>query len=201
MKLCVLGKTFSEEETLSYIQKVAEALESAWEEHKLIHCDIKPANIMLDRKNSPKLMDLGISQCSHEQKESELIVGTPFFMSPEQACGQKLDFRSDIFSLGSSMYQMLTGEYPFKGEDITDPMSVIQSVINDPLSMKELKAKGISKPTATLIQKMCSKSPDTRHKDWADCLKNINACIAKYSSNTIIHILIVSFISKYFFSE
>ena len=173
------GQIFSEEETLSYCSSVAEALQFAWDERQMIHCDIKPANIMLDKKKSPKLMDLGISKCSHEQSAGGVIVGTPFFMSPEQAQGKKLDFRSDIFSLGATMYNMLTGQYPFPGVDPTDPMQVIEAVKNDPLNMDLLKENNVSKATAELIKKMCTKSYVLRHKSWDDCIEQFQASFQK----------------------
>lgn len=176
------GEIFTEQQSLALIQKVAQALESAWDEHRLIHCDIKPANIMLDRKHNPKLMDLGISQCSGEQSTETQIVGTPFFMSPEQARGHELDFRSDIFSMGASLYNMLTGLYPFQGENLQDPLAVIQAVKHDDINTAELKERGISKSTAMLILKMCAKSQDERHNSWAECINDINVILEKFSS-------------------
>lgn len=176
------GEVFSEQESLGYALKVAQALESAWDEHQLIHCDIKPANIMLDRKNNPKLMDLGISKCSNDQSTPTQIVGTPFFMSPEQARGKKLDFRSDIFSLGASLFNMLTCEYPFTGENLQDPMAVIDAVKHNPIDTALLKERGISKSTAMLILKMCSKDLNERHTSWTECIKQIEAALEKFSS-------------------
>ena len=178
----VEGEIFTEQQSLAIIGKVAQALESAWDEHQLIHCDIKPANIMLDRKNNPKLMDLGISKCSGEQSTELQIVGTPFFMSPEQARGHTLDFRSDIFSTGASLYNILTGQFPFPGENLHDPMAVIQAVKHDDINTAELKERGISKSTAMLILKMCSKSQDERHSSWSECISEINIILEKFSN-------------------
>ena len=175
------GEAFSEEESLTYVLKVAQALESAWDEQNLIHCDIKPANVMLDRKDNPKLMDLGISKCSHDQSTSSQIVGTPFFMSPEQACGKTLDFRSDIFSLGASLFNMLTCQYPFPGQNLQDPLAVIEAVKNDPVDTALLKERGISKATAMLILKMCSKDLDERHASWGECIKQIEGSLGKFT--------------------
>jgi len=106
------------EETLYYTKQILEALIHA-HERGVVHCDVKPQNIMLLSDGSIKLTDFGIARMieSEENKESDTAVGTVYYISPEQASGRRIDGRSDIYSLGVMMYEMATGRLPFSAED------------------------------------------------------------------------------------
>ena len=106
------------DEALHVVQQVAEALFYAWEESEIIHRDIKPENIMITGDGVAKLTDLGLAMPQSDWHEEMEISGSPSYMSPEQFAGEKLDTRSDIYSLGITLYQMLTGELPYKGTNI-----------------------------------------------------------------------------------
>lgn len=103
--------------------KVAEALDYAHQQH-VIHRDIKPANIMYEPDTqSVKVTDFGIARITDTSKtKTGMVLGTPNFMSPEQLSGKKLDGRSDLFSLGTTLYQLLTGELPFVGDSMANLM-------------------------------------------------------------------------------
>ncbi len=113
-KLLDDGKIFSEAEALSVVLKIAGALRLIWEKHRMFHKDIKPANIMLDSDNEAMLLDMGIAQ---EAGEDSLIngevEGSPFYMSPEQIQGKTLTWSTDLYSLGATLYHMVTGYVPF----------------------------------------------------------------------------------------
>ena len=111
------------EKVLDLVAKAAEALDYAHKQ-QIVHRDIKPANLMYDPDaDSLKLTDFGIARISNiSRTKTGLVAGTPSFMSPEQVRGQKVDGRSDIFSLGITLYQLLTGDQPFEGEDATQIM-------------------------------------------------------------------------------
>jgi serine/threonine-protein kinase len=120
------------EETLSVARQIAEAV-SAAHEKGVVHRDLKPGNIKITPEGKVKVLDFGLAKTSvGEGRSDEItvtqpgrIMGTPAYMSPEQACGKPTDKRSDIWSFGCIMYQMLTGELPFDGETATDTLARI----------------------------------------------------------------------------
>jgi eukaryotic-like serine/threonine-protein kinase len=107
----------SEEDAILVAEHVARALDHAWRSASLIHCDIKPDNIMIDTDGTIKVADLGLAVtigAMSSMAEADEIMGTPNYMSPEQITGQKtLDCRTDIYSLGATLYQMLTATMLF----------------------------------------------------------------------------------------
>ena len=125
-------KSLKLQEALSIGQQIAEAL-SAAHEKGVIHRDLKPGNIKITPEGRVKVLDFGLAKVSGgEGKENKTtitqlgrIIGTPAYMSPEQARGKPIDQRTDIWSFGCIMYQMLTGHLPFEGETATDTLSCI----------------------------------------------------------------------------
>jgi serine/threonine-protein kinase len=105
------------------IGSIALALDYAHQQH-VVHRDIKPANIIYDStKRIAKITDFGVACLTDASKtKSGTILGSPYYMSPEQLAGKKVDGRADLFSLGVTLYQMLTGELPFKGDSIANLM-------------------------------------------------------------------------------
>lgn len=109
----------SEDDALSVAECVADALRYAWEREGLIHCDIKPDNVMVDGDGTVKVADLGLARTMRAIGKAEVadeILGTPAYISPEQAMGLvDLDCRADIYSLGAMLYHLLTGRFMFQG--------------------------------------------------------------------------------------
>jgi Tol biopolymer transport system component/predicted Ser/Thr protein kinase len=135
---------FDLRETLEVSIQIAAALDTA---HKagIVHRDIKPENIMVRPDRLVKVLDFGLAKLTEPQTPSEagsgesstaqgIVIGTPRYMSPEQARGQKVDARTDIFSFGAVLYEMITGEPPFKGETAADLFAVILTAEPQPLS-------------------------------------------------------------------
>src|SRR5688572_6492283 len=111
---------------LSIVERVADALSYA-HSMGIVHRDIKPANIMYEpESDTPKVTDFGIARITDSSRtKTGMVLGTPSYMSPEQLSGRKIDGRSDIFSLGVTLYQMLSGRLPFEGESMTQLMFAI----------------------------------------------------------------------------
>jgi serine/threonine protein kinase len=118
----------SVEQTLAWLKPIVQALQYA-HSRGIIHRDIKSSNILVSNNGRPVLMDFGIAHAASGTRltQTGLVIGTPEYMSPEQAEGRQLDHRTDIYSLGIVLYECLTGNVPFKGDS---PLSVIMKVVN-----------------------------------------------------------------------
>ncbi|MBN2450017.1 MAG: protein kinase [Lentisphaeria bacterium] len=104
--------------------QVAAGLEAAWERRHIVHCDIKPENILLPDEGGVKIADLGLAERAlHHaaaEHQPEMIAGSPYYVCPEIILGQPLDHRSDLYSLGATFYEMITGRPPFQGKDAAE---------------------------------------------------------------------------------
>ena len=158
------------DEALHIVQQVAEALYYAWDEAKLIHRDVKPENIMITEDGIVKLTDLGLAIHQTEWNENLEISGSPSYMSPEQFAGEKLDSRSDIYSLGVTLFQMLAGKLPFDGGTIRTIAT--QHINVTPPSLSSLDT-GIPSPVSSLAKKMLAKLPDDRFASMEELLNAI----------------------------
>jgi len=156
--------------------QIAQALAHA-HNHKIVHRDVKPANILLARDRIAKLADLGLAKSLEEgatQVTMEgMTLGTPLYMAPEQASGEKVDGRSDIYSLGATLYHLLTGQPPFDG---TSAMEIMTKHLEEPLSPPSKINPDISKEIDQVIMCMLSKSPKDRYQTGfaaADAMQTI----------------------------
>jgi eukaryotic-like serine/threonine-protein kinase len=150
---------FSEAETIKVAISISEALDYAWQEKQLLHRDVKPDNIMISKDGNIKLMDMGLS-CSYSDLNShEEVIGTPQYISPDQLLNPKMDFRGDQYSLGATLYHMLTGQFPFDG-DTAEETAMMH--IEKPLTPPQKHNSKISNSLASIISKMMAKSADQR---------------------------------------
>jgi serine/threonine-protein kinase len=151
------------EEVIEIGAKVADALSYA-HQNKVVHRDIKPANIMYDKeKGTMKVTDFGIARLTDNSKtRTGVVMGSPFYMSPEQLAGQKVDGRSDIYSLGITLYQLTTGQLPFVGDSIA---TLAHQITNDkPKRIRKLRAD-IPQCLGRIIHKALEKDADKRYQD------------------------------------
>ena len=142
------------------ISQVAEGLDYAHRKG-VIHRDIKPSNIMLDQSGNAYLTDFGISKLAEgtAQFTGSGIVGTPAYVSPEQGLGQPIDYRTDIYSLGVVLYQMATGDVPFRAET---PMAVVIKHIYDPLPAPTPLNPALPPAVEQVILRAMAKKPEDR---------------------------------------
>jgi serine/threonine-protein kinase len=167
------GVRFSVDQALTIVLQAAEGLAAA-AESGLIHRDIKPANMMLSPKGQVKIMDFGLAKMAAgdaiDVTEAGSIVGTASYMSPEQGLGKELDFRTDIYSLGAVLYELLTGRPPFKADD---PSAVIYlHVYEQPKRPGELNPR-VPPPVERLVLRMLAKQPDERFGSPNDLLAEL----------------------------
>ncbi|MFH1124102.1 MAG: serine/threonine-protein kinase [Pseudomonadota bacterium] len=161
---------------LYVIASVADALEFAHKAH-VIHRDIKPANIMLLKRGGIKVTDFGIAKAiSSSRTKAGVILGTPNYMSPEQIMGQKIDLRSDIFSLGVLFFQLLTGELPFHGDNLSSLLYQITQVRHPPLNYYNPK---IPRPFGQIVDKALAKDPKDRFQSAGEMSKVLRVLVLK----------------------
>ncbi|MEO0156158.1 MAG: serine/threonine-protein kinase [candidate division WOR-3 bacterium] len=164
-------KFIPQEIALGIILEIAKGLGYAHQKG-IVHRDMKPANILIGYDGCVKIADFGLAQAQDLTTitVTGAIVGTPAYMSPEQAAGKKVDNRSDIFSLGVVFYEMLTGAKPFKGENYS-------SVIHEILTVTPPKAFEanplISKELSTIIERALEKDPDKRYQNIEELFEDI----------------------------
>jgi serine/threonine protein kinase/formylglycine-generating enzyme required for sulfatase activity len=154
------GHKFSTEEVLKVGEAVGLALQAAWR-HRIIHRDIKPSNILLTKEGGQtKVMDFGLAKNPESDlTESEVIMGTAKYMSPEQATGGACDIRSDLYSLGVVLYELAAGQPPFVGEGATAIM--YQHVHKQPPPPRTVNP-GIPEEVEKIILRLLQKDPQAR---------------------------------------
>jgi len=144
-------------------------------ENGVVHRDIKPGNIHILKKGDIKILDFGIARVVETSKtHTGIIIGSPSYMSPEQVEGQKLDGRSDIFSLGAVFYELLSGERPFKGDSLTSLLHQITTV--QPVPIKTL-CPAVPDNCAAVIEKALAKDKERRYQSGMEMADDLAKCL------------------------
>ncbi|CAG7584972.1 Serine/threonine-protein kinase PrkC [Peptoniphilus tyrrelliae] len=161
----------SEKRALNYCIQIAEALKVAHSKH-IVHRDIKSQNIMVTRDDRIKVTDFGIARVADNTTvtATNAVMGSVHYFSPEQARGAKVDNRSDIYSLGIVLFEMLTGRLPF---DADNPVSVALMQVQSQMPRPSDFIKSIDPSVDALVLKMTEKDPDERYRDVFDLIKDI----------------------------
>src|SRR6266481_3236350 len=165
------GQAFPLPRTLRIMEQTCGALQFA-HERNVVHRDIKPANLMLTADDTVKVTDFGTAKILQfgTVQQTAHVMGTPSYMSPEQVKGRAVDGRSDIFSLGVMLYEMVAGEKPFPGQNIT---TVIYKIVNeDPVPPKQVDPS-IHPGISTVVMKALAKDPDTRYQSCRELLEDL----------------------------
>ncbi|MAB80875.1 MAG: hypothetical protein CMJ89_16130 [Planctomycetes bacterium] len=163
-------------QVLDFLADAASGLMYA-EARGICHRDIKPANLMLTGAGSVKIADLGLATSTESESQEfgdggKKIVGTPHFMSPEQARGERVDHRSDLYSLGATAYRLLSGHTPFEGETTRDILRAL--LTQEPLPLREF-VEGLPRDLDAVIARLLSKSPADRFPSAEALRKEIDA--------------------------
>jgi serine/threonine-protein kinase len=156
---------------LRIMEQTCSALQFA-HERNVVHRDIKPANIMLTADDTVKVTDFGTAKILQfgTMQQTAHVMGTPSYMSPEQVKGRAVDGRSDIFSLGVLLYEMVTGEKPFPGQNIT---TVIYKIVNEePVPPRQIDPS-IHPGISAVVMKALSKEPETRYQSCREMLEDL----------------------------
>lgn len=142
----------------------------------LLHRDVKPGNLLLDRKGRAKLIDFGLAERVKKQQDGK-VVGSPYYMSPEIARGQVSDLRADIYSLGASLFHMLTGEPPFKKQGAS-PRDIVLRRFKIPPPDPCEHVTGLHPDTGRMVQRMMALDPDDRFSDYPSLIRSLRQLIA-----------------------
>jgi eukaryotic-like serine/threonine-protein kinase len=178
------GQMFPVPRVLHIMEQICSALQFA-HDRNIVHRDIKPANLMLTPDDTMKITDFGTAKILQfgTVQQTAHVVGTPSYMSPEQIKGKVVDGRSDIFSLGVVLYEMVTGERPFPGQNIT---TVIYKIVNEePTSPRDIDS-AIHPGLNAIIMKALAKEPSARYqscRELFDDLLNYRSLTATQSPN------------------
>ncbi|WP_067621317.1 Stk1 family PASTA domain-containing Ser/Thr kinase [Alicyclobacillus acidiphilus] len=168
----------SVEETIEICKQICSALQHA-HELNVIHRDIKPHNILLSKHGQVKVADFGIARAvtgnTIADKQATSVLGSVHYFSPEQARGVQTDAKSDIYSLGVVMYEMLTGELPFSGNS---PVSVALKHLREPFVEPRQLNKAIPQSVENIILKCLVKSPDGRYENMAALKKDLESALS-----------------------
>ncbi len=167
---------YLEATALDIVIPVAQALSHAWERAKLIHRDVKPENILIDRDGTVKLGDLGLAKSAATPENLKITragqtLGTPYYIAPEQAQGVRdLDFRCDIYSLGATLYHMVTGHALF--EEAPTAVALLKHLDGSVPDARRYQPK-LSEGLCLIMEKMLAKHRDDRYANWQELISDL----------------------------
>ena len=179
------GRALPVSQAVSIAVQVAEGLAYA-HQHGVVHRDIKPANIMVVANGPVKITDFGIARmraAADELTQTGMMLGSPKYMSPEQVIGKRADHRSDIFSLGVILYEMLTGGAPFNGENVT---ALMYQIVNFAPPAPSAVNAAVPQLLNFIVAKMLAKPLEERYQSAQDLAQDLRNCERQISAPTAI---------------
>ncbi|HUZ29604.1 MAG TPA: protein kinase, partial [Solirubrobacteraceae bacterium] len=183
---CVAGETLKERirragrlpaaEAVAYAIEIARALGAAHARH-IVHRDVKPQNVLIDEEGSAKVTDFGIARSLDEEglTDDGRVLGTTDYVAPEQALGRPVTGQSDLYSLGVVLYEMLTGEVPFKGDN---QVAVAMKHVREQLPDLQSKRPEISAALAAVVDRATAKRPEDRYANDAELIADLEDVLA-----------------------
>jgi serine/threonine-protein kinase len=175
------GTRFKPEKVIGLVSQVASALDYA-HSRGVVHRDVKPANLILYGDDKVKITDFGIAKLADTDiTHSGALLGTPSYMSPEQAMGEKLDGRSDIFSLGVVAFEMLSGQQPFPGPNVT---SILYKLVHvPPIEPANLEMNGlVPQKWHEVFSRVLAKKPEARYQTASAFVQDLEYCLGSWWS-------------------
>ena len=163
------------DEATAYAIEIGRGLAAA-HSRRLVHRDVKPQNVLIDSEGRAKVTDFGIARSLEADglTQTGRVLGTTDYVSPEQAMGRGVDARTDIYSLGVLLYEMLTGEVPFTAETV---VGVAMKHVNEDMPDVQRRRPEVSSALAAVIERSTGKDPKTRYPDMASCLADLEAAL------------------------
>ena len=169
-------------ETIGIAIQVAQGM-SAAHQHNIIHRDIKPQNIIVSRDGKVKVADFGIARAASSNTQDLNAMGSVHYISPEQAKGEPVDARSDIYSLGITMFEMVTGRLPFDGENT---LSVAMAHLENPITPPKVCNPDIPESLEQIILKCTEKRPEDRYGSAEEVIADLRrALINPYGNHPL----------------
>ena len=172
----------SNEETINIAIQIADGLKVAHSKG-IIHRDIKPQNIVITNAGIPKITDFGIARAISSTTRNISIIGTVHYISPEQARNENVDFRSDLYSLGCTMYQMITGVVPFSGDS---PVAIILSHIRENIKLPSIDNSNIYKSLEKIILKSTKMLPSDRYQNAEELILDLKKALVDREGKFIV---------------
>lgn len=180
-KLIEREKRLSPERTVNLARQICAGIGAAHRAN-IVHRDLKPDNVMIeiiDGQEVVKVLDFGIAKLKDSQQQSQItktdsVLGTPHYMSPEQCSGGSIDYRSDIYSLGIILYEMLSGHVPFQATSA--PAVIVQHVTKDPTPLKKI-CPDVPEPLSHVVMRALDKQTSRRQQSALDLANQLDAAL------------------------
>ena len=172
----------SYKEAVSIAIQVSMGIEAAHNNH-IIHRDIKPQNIIISKEGKVKVTDFGIAKAATSNTITSNVMGSVHYTSPEQARGGYSDEKSDIYSLGITMFEMLTGRVPFNGETT---VAIAIKHIQEPMTSPKEFVSEIPTSVEQIVLKCCQKSPDRRYQSMGELIDDLKQCLINPDNDFVV---------------